>query len=381
VPVNAATEHNSIAALAGLFNYGGVQPQLLNLFNASAALGSADAANHGGAQLSPAANTAAAVGASSAQSHAVVDIALSHLDRERLASSATRSGVSTGESSAEPGLWGQVFGGDANQSQRDGVSGYNANYTGLLIGSDALVTDTWRAGGLFSYAHTSVDDNGDNAGSAVKLDSFALIGYASYSGGPWYVDVTGGAALHQFDTKRSVALTGFTGVANGQHDGMQYLIDVRTGHAFKVSTHATITPIASLTYSTLRQNAYTETGGGGAALNVDSLTSNSLQSTVGMRFEHSSATSIGDLVPSVQIGWRHEFEDTRLQSVANFADDGSGSTSFTSSGPRPTAETAVLAVGATVVRSKHLSVSAKVTLEAAEGYNAKTADLKVRYEF
>ena len=90
----------------------------------------------------------------------------------------------------------------------------------------------------------------------------------------------------------------------------------------------------------------------------------------------------GDInVPSVQLTWRHEYHDNGLQSVANFAADTSGATSFSSPGAKAIADTGVLALGVTLLRSENLSVGAKYTLEAANGYTANTGDVQVRWQF
>ena len=82
-----------------------------------------------------------------------------------------------------------------------------------------------------------------------------------------------------------------------------------------------------------------------------------------------------------KLTWRHEYHDSGLQSVANFAADTSGATSFTSTGAKAIADTCVLALGVTLLRSENLSLGAKYTLEAANGYTANTGDVQVRWNF
>jgi uncharacterized protein with beta-barrel porin domain len=102
---------------------------------------------------------------------------------------------------------------------------------------------------------------------------------------------------------------------------------------------------------------------------------------LGAKLERSFATSYGSVVPSAQLTWRHEYHDTSLQSVANYAADTAGATSFASSGAKPIDDTGVLVLGVTLMRSQNLSIGAKYTLEAASGYSANTGDVQVRWDF
>jgi outer membrane autotransporter protein len=383
-PVNLATTPNASAALGGLLNYRGANVKLLNLYDAADALNSAAAADSAGAQLSPSANTVAAVQAAAASTAEVQNVVGAHVDGLRMTQAQGVSGVATGEREANLAMWGQAFGGQANQGMRDGVSGYHSGYNGLLLGADTSAGENWRLGGVLSYANTSVASTDFNAGSSAHVSSYGVMGYAGYTAERWYLDFSAGAINHQFDTVRAVNFTGFSGSADGHFNGMQYVASARAGYPIRLDSlmpDTTLTPIVGFSYSGLNQDAYTESGGNGAALSVRSGKSTSVRSEVAAKLERVFASSYGDIVPSAQLGWRHEFHKDAQQSVASFAADASGSTGFTSLGPTPLADTAVLALGVTLMRSKNLTLSAKYTLETASGYVAQTADLRLRYQF
>lgn len=382
LPVNSASTPDAVSSLSGLFNYSGTDADLMNLFNAGAALGTAAAANRAGAQLSPASTAAAGAQVAAASTGQVLNVAAAHVDSLRVAQAQGSSGVATGESVYSPAAWAQVFGGRATQDQRDGISGYHANYSGLLLGSDTIVSDNWRAGGLISYAHTAIENKDDNAGSNTRLNSYGLIGYASYTGNSWYANMSAGAVLHRNATLRAISFPGFSDRVTAHYNSLQYTAALQAGYPLQLNVPDTVlTPMAGLVYSTMHQDGYTESGGNGAALQVHANSSSSLKSELGAKLERSVVTTYGRLTPSVQLSWRHEYLNTRLQSVANYAADTSGATSFTSLGPTPVADTGVLAIGATLMRTQYLTLSAKYTLEAGAGYAAQTADLRLRYQF
>uniref|UniRef100_UPI001C57807F autotransporter family protein n=1 Tax=Pseudomonas sp. UMAB-08 TaxID=1365375 RepID=UPI001C57807F len=384
-PINQATSTGGTATLAGLFNYSGYDAGVMNLFNAAAALDSSASGNRAGAQLSPTATLSAATQASTASTVQVLNVTTAHVDGLRTAQNGNNgSGIATGESASSTGLWGQGFGGTSRLGERDDVAGYHAHYSGMLLGADAALNDSWRAGGVFSYTKTTVNNDGNNSGSSADVKSYGLFGYASYTGSPWYVDMSLGAIQHQYDTTREVSFPGFSSTAKGQHDGMQYIASVLAGYPIDLGSkmaNTVLTPIAGLTYSTLRQDSYTEKNGDGAALSVNSDNIGSLKSDLGAKLERSFGTPYGNVVPSAQLTWRHEYHDKGLQSVSNYAADTSGATSFTTTGAKTIADTGVLALGVTLMRSQNLSVGAKYTLEAASGYAANTGDVQVRWDF
>jgi outer membrane autotransporter protein len=382
-PNNHATNSNAASALGGLFNYSGNDAALLAVFNPAAALNSAASANRAGVQLSSAAITGAATKAVDAATQALGNVVTSHLDGIRLASSGD-SGIATGERSADIGVWGQVFGGKASQGLRDNVSGFHANYRGLLIGADGLVSDQVRAGGLISATKTSVANDDDNTSSSATVNSYGLTAYATYAGKPWYVNVMAGVMKQEYSTVRNISYPGFAGVAAGSFNGHQYITSVQAGYPLNLDawlSNTTLTPIAGLSYSTLRQNGYTETGGNGAALAVGAMTSNSLTSELGAKLERIDDISYGKLLTSVQLGWRHEYKDNIFQTGARFVADSTGATTFTTKGASPVSNLGVLNLGVTLVQRGNLSLTGKYTLEAGGGYIAHTGSVQARLQF
>ena len=385
-PVNNATNGNANASLGGLFKYSGTDAALLALFNPAAALNNPDSANQAGEKLGPSSVKGAAADAQGAVGQAVGNVVNERMDGQRIAQGGQsgNSGVATGEAVRDIALWGQVFGGGATQGLRDNVSGYHANYRGVLIGADGLAGDQLRAGALVSFAKTSISNDGNMSGSSADINNYGLTAYASYNGTPWYVNVQAGVARQQYSTTRVVSFTGFNGVANGSFNGQQYSTSVQAGYPLSLDVWlpgTTLTPIAGLSYSSLRQNAYTETGGNGAALVTGSSTSNSLKSELAARLERSFDTSYGKVLPSLQLGWRHEYKGGATQTGASFVADSTGSTAFVTTGAAPIANLGVLNLGVTLFKNQQLSLTAKYTLEAGGGYTAQTGSMQVRWQY
>ena len=381
-PTLPALTQNAHSALTGLSHYTGIDnAALLNLYDASLALdqGADGAANRAGKQLNPVSQGSTAQ-AAAAPTLNVLDIVSTHVNGLRLAQADAQRGVSTGEDVPAWGVWGQAFGGHASQDERDQVDGYSANFGGLLFGVDHIIGDAWRAGGVFSYSNAAINNTGDTAGNTTRVNSYNLTGYASYVAARWYANFSAGAVQQRYDTNRVVDFTGFSGDAGGSFSGTQYVARAEAGYPLAVGS-ATLTPLASLTYSYLHQNAYTEAGGNGAALSVDAAHATSITSDLGAKISRDFATQYGMVVPELQLAWRHEYDNSRVQTQASFAADPTGATSFTSLGANPITNSAVVSAGVTPLRANNLSLTARYTVQAGSGYVSQAGSLRLRQLF
>ncbi|WP_429481950.1 autotransporter outer membrane beta-barrel domain-containing protein [Paraburkholderia youngii] len=378
------TNPQAAAALGGLMHYtGSDNAALLNLYNAVDSLayfGSSDQVNRAGQQLSPLSQAASASHAAAAPTLDVLNIVGSRTNSLRLADVGIGSGVATGDGTSRVGVWGQAFGGHASQNAEDQVDGYSANYAGVLVGVDKAVAPNWVAGGVFAYSNTAVSNTGATAGDTTRVNSYGFTGYASYSGNPWYVNLSAGITPQHFDTTRVISLPGFAGVANGSFSGQQYVAHAEFGFPLTLAC-ATFTPEASLTYSYSHQSAYTETGGNGAALSVDAMHDTSVRSSLGAKIVRGFSTSHGELIPELSARWIHEFDHSRLISGASYAADPTGQTAFTTVGASPISDYADLGLGVTLLRASNLSLTARYEMQAGKGFLSQTGSLKLRQLF
>lgn len=383
-PVIQATVSNAYAALAGLSRYAGITDAgLLNLYNASMALalGSAAESNAAGKRLGPG-TQASSTRAASAPTLEALKVIASRTDQLRIARAegVPASGISTGERALSWAGWGQVFGGHANQDARGEVDGFRANYGGLLLGGDRMLNDAWTVGGAFSYTNTRLDGTGDSTGNRTRINAYGLVGYAGYTGERWYANLSAGAILQRYDSTRHVTFPGFAGTTHGDYDGQQYVARLEAGYPLAMGAY-TVTPLGSLVYSYMHQDAYSETGGNGAALSVGSTHANSVRTLLGAKLERAFETRAGLLTPFVQLQWSHEYDRSRQGLTSAFAADPSGATLFTTAGARPVGDMAVVHVGATLINRGTTTVTARYGLEAGGGFQSHTGSVQVRKLF
>jgi outer membrane autotransporter protein len=233
---------------------------------------------------------------------------------------------------------------------------------------------------VFTYSNTLIDEAGDTAGDSTRVNAYGLIGYASYTHEPWYLNLSAGAVLQRYDTTRVVDFTGFSGVASGRFSGQQYVARAEAGYPLALRG-VTLTPLASLTYSFLHQASYTESGGNGAALSVGTTNTSSVRSGLGVKLERGFATSYGEIVPDIQAQWIHEYDRTRQATGARFAADPTGQTAFTTVGPTPVVDLADVSLGVTLLRANNLTVSARYEVQAAPRFVSQTGIVRLRQFF
>jgi outer membrane autotransporter protein len=375
-----ATAPNAISALSGLLSYTGISNAgLLNLYNATRSAlgqGSVPLANQIGKQLGPIfPNWAPAKSTFDA-----MDVVAERISEVRLARQGGQTGLSTGEGPLETEAWARAFSGHEQQSGRDQVDGYSADYSELLLGADRAVDSRWRVGGALASSNASFDGAGDTAGNTTRVSSYGLIGYASYAQDAWYANFSGAAMQQQYTTRRMVSFPGFSDVASGSFGGQLYVLRAEAGLPMPWG-NATLTPVGSLMYSHRNQAGYTESSSGGAALAVTGAQASSLKSGLGARLNQEFPTRFGQVVLSGRVQWIHEISDTSQMMGASFAGDPSSQTAFTTAGATPVSDLAELALGATLLRSDNLSLSLHYNLQAGRDFHAQTGSLRLLLRF
>lgn len=250
----------------------------------------------------------------------------------------------------------------------------------MLFGVDRPLNDAWRVGGAFSYSNIAVNNTGYTAGNTSRVNAYGLTGYGSYIAERWYANLSAGAILQRYNATRRIDYSGFSGTAGANFGGQQYVMRGEVGMPLSVGP-ITVTPLAALSYSYQHQGSYTENGGNGAGLSVGTSHLTSVKSDLGAKFQREFTTRYGLLVPQLSVAWRHEYDNTRTATAANFAADTLGETSFTTLGSSPVSNLANVNVGVTLLRANNTSISARYEAQAGKGYVSQAGSVKLRQLF
>jgi uncharacterized protein with beta-barrel porin domain len=164
-------------------------------------------------------------------------------------------------------MWLKGFGSMADQGTVGGITGFDADSSGLVIGLDGAPTDKDRIGLAFAYARTDVDSK-DNLNS-VDINTYQLVGYGSHS----LTDDTqfsyqASYGVHQSEGSRNISIV--STIATSDFDSTSMGAGFGLLHSFKISDQLTITPSLRNDYTYMDNDGYTETGAGSLNLIVDS---------------------------------------------------------------------------------------------------------------
>ena len=201
----------------------------------------------------------------------------SRISSQQIASrSGGQSGIATGDDALDTAAWGQVFSGWADQGNTGNMSGYKADYTGLVLGADQAIAEDWRLGGALSYTSTNVKGKSNIEGSNSYVNSWGLTAYANYTAESWYTNLYATAVTQEFNTQRKVDFSGYSGIANGKFDGQQYALKAEFGYPVALTEDVSVTPLA-----------------------VDATHSHAFKSGLGAKLEAVTSTAWGDVSPYV----------------------------------------------------------------------------------
>lgn len=270
-------------------------------------------------------------------------------------------------------LWGQAFGAGMNQDERQNVDGYDARLYGLMVGYDNWISPGVRVGVAGGYANTRIDGEGNTTQNHTDIDSYLIEAYGAVKGAGWYATGRTGFTWHDYDTTRALTVP-FGDSAKGTHDGDQFNASIEIG-APMAHAGTIITPVASLTYSRLHQEGYTETSDGGMALGVGSQNNDSLVSGLGLK---GLVPIANDTVIEGRALWLHEFADDAQVVTASFA---AGGGTFTAAGPGVGRDSADLGIGMLAQIGSNSTFEINYDANIREDYLAHIGSARVDINF
>jgi outer membrane autotransporter protein len=235
--------------------------------------------------------------------------------------------------------WGYAYGAWTRQDSDGNAGSVKSSVGGFVTGIDATVLDTWRLGLLAGYSHSSFDV--DDRASSGSSDNYTL---GAYTGTEWTLN--NGHALafrsglaytwHNVDMNRSVAFPGLADNLTGDYNAGSFQLFGELGYKIHYGK-ALFEPYAGVAYLRLKTDSFNETGQTAAALSVQSGTTDTSFSTLGLRASTEFALGSITATARTDLGWRHAYGDITPVSTASFI----GSDAFTVSG-LPIAEDAAL---------------------------------------
>lgn len=191
---------------------------------------------------------------------------------------------------------------------------------GINVGVDYRVNRHLVLGASIGYANTTSDLSRNGS---LDIDTGKGSLYATLYGNGFYLNGIVGGGYGSIDTARRT----WGGMARGQTNATDFNGLLGTGYDIH---HGAFTwgPVASVQYSTVGIDSFTERGPIGA-LRIDAQSQDSVTTSVGMKASYSRRIGRVVVTPEIRAQWQHEYLDRSSSIAAGFS---SGS-SFTVQGP------------------------------------------------
>ncbi len=290
------------------------------------------------------------------------------------------TGMTAGNVSQGLKVWAQAYGQTGEQDRRDNIDGYDVDSWGLVAGIDTEnIAEDLVLGLAFTYGDTEVDsDNANN--TKTDIDTYGITLYGDYDlDDRTYLSGQVSYANHDLDTLRT-NVGGVSGLnARGDFDSDQWGLRAELGRDYMVDSGLTLTPNVSANYTYVDIDSYTETGAGGANLNVDTDELHIFELGAGLDASWLHQNADGSyLKPVLSAGVRYDVIGDEVESTSTFT---GGGTAFKTEGFDPAQATFNLGAGLTYFSTDNWELSAAYDFEIKEDYDAHSGYLRAAYKF
>jgi len=269
----------------------------------------------------------------------------------------------------EKGVWLQALSSDANQDERRGVAGYDADSHGIAVGADGQLNADMTLGLAYSYLDTDVKSD---LGNKTKVTGHALTLYSNWVQDNWFVDAALMYGWNDNESKRYIAGTR----AKADYDSDVFGASALAGYTLRLMPDVVLEPQVGARYANVGMDAYREKGSS-ASLNVGSQRYEVGEMGVGARLAAAFDVGSGSLEPEAKLMAWHDFIGDKVSTTSAFV---LGGESSVSRGTTPVRDSYELGLGANY-RMGAWSVGGSYNYLTSSGFDSDSFTAKVRYAF
>ena len=287
----------------------------------------------------------------------------------------TLRGVSSGDDFAgDKRMWFKAYGSKADQNDRKGVSGFDANIVGGVFGVDAELSATDRVGIAVAYGKANVDSNSSVAPSNSKVDSYQLVVYGSHSlSEQTEINYQGDIGRHDTKGERSILFMGRTAFAD--YNSRSAHFGAGLSHTINLSAASSLSPFVRADYTWMHDDGYTESGADALNLDVDSHTARQMIYMAGSKFQHQFSDAVS-LVGSLGVGY-----DALAKEGSLTAAYVGGGAAFSTPGLDPSPWLLQAGLGVVTQIKSGVDLSLRYDFEGRNDFKNQTASAKLRWLF
>ncbi len=231
------------------------------------------------------------------------------------------------EDKSRNGWWLNGFGYFGSQDAKDAFVGDDSQIYGTMVGFDTALGSSTRAGVGVGYARSII--NGKMFDTGTHVNTYKGSAFIGHEPGPWFVYGDASFGWNDYSGTRHISFAGVDRTAEANYDGQEYTAAITTGYHF-LGRGFTITPLASLQYTHLNLDGYTETGADDINLRVNSQSYNFLESGLGVKVARAFSSQGKTYIPEIHFKWLHELHNPTLENTATLSV--AGSPAFTAPG-------------------------------------------------
>jgi outer membrane autotransporter protein len=362
---NNPVARGAAGALDSIIDSGTSNANMQAVINALGSLGTSQEVSDAVSQTLPLLAGSSAI-ASSAALTGINRVIQSRIESNR--------GMSSGDTFyGDHKVWLKPFGSLADQNDRNGAPGYEANVGGLALGIDGTVSDTTRLGVAFAYAKADIDGNSKVAPNSAEVDVFQLLGYGSHSlDSNMELNFQAGVGQNNTAGKRDILFLGET--AKADYSSLVTTAGVGLGRTYKLNESTDFTPSVRTDYTWIKDEGYTEKGSS-ANLKVDSRSTDELILGLDGKLSHEFMPGT-NVTANLGVGYDALNSQTSITSA--FA--GEPGVGFTTRGLEPSPWLQRAGLGLTTNTDNGVEISLRYDAEHRESFLNQTASVKLRWD-
>jgi uncharacterized protein with beta-barrel porin domain len=286
-----------------------------------------------------------------------------------------RTGISTGDETAQSGSWAQGFGSYLHQGTTGSSDGYTANVFGIVFGYDTHFFEHIIAGFSVGFAQNKVTTN--DVSTRTNTDSYQGSLYASLARNAYYLDAVLSFAYNRYNASRHIAFGAIDRTAKSDYGGQQYSGYLEGGYTFK-NKGLLLTPLVSIQAMRLHLEDYTEMESGDINLKIDRQRYNLFQTGLGVKAAYPVLRKSLRFTPELHAKWLYDFAGDAQQATSTFT---GGGASFVTKGFDPPRSSGNVGTKLTITTPSNWSVSLNYDFEMKSDFYSHNGWINVRYEF
>lgn len=275
----------------------------------------------------------------------------------------------------ERNVWAKLIGNKGSHDAENGVTGYDADSYGAIIGLDTPINSDLNLGVAVSYIDTDADTDGGRLDHKLTAKNWQVLGYGNYAAGEsTHVNFHAGAGSSSVKGERHLSIL-TNAIARSDYDVDTLRAGLGVDHRIG-SEQRHVTPFAQVNYAQAKSDSYRETGAGVYNLNVDENRYESLRWTAGLKMSQYLTPQFaitGQLAAAIENG------DQNSDITANFV--GLSNDRFTTIGQEVGREIGIVGIGVSYMPTLKTTLSAGYRSEWRENYDDQGASIALQTTF